>query len=131
MQLATRPGRARPGDVRARLIGRRHAAMVRSHLIAHLAALGAVRRECGGEAITSVARQRKSAFAGHRGETLAGEHPRSEEHTSELQSLMRISYAVFCLKNKIRSYNPTRKAERKSHTSEIQDRLINSHADVR
>src|SRR3546814_4890430 len=27
-------------------------------------------------------------------------HKRSEEHTSELQSLMRISYAVFCLKNK-------------------------------
>src|SRR3546814_2548959 len=27
-------------------------------------------------------------------------HARSEEHTSELQSLMRISYAVFCLKNK-------------------------------
>src|SRR3546814_10523895 len=26
--------------------------------------------------------------------------PRSEEHTSELQSLMRISYAVFCLKTK-------------------------------
>src|SRR3546814_2374126 len=26
--------------------------------------------------------------------------PRSEEHTSELQSLMRISYAVYCLKNK-------------------------------
>src|SRR3546814_9189598 len=26
---------------------------------------------------------------------------RSEEHTSELQSLMRISYAVFCLKNKM------------------------------
>src|SRR3546814_7420891 len=28
------------------------------------------------------------------------EIPRSEEHTSELQSLMRISYAVLCLKNK-------------------------------
>src|SRR3546814_13116941 len=28
------------------------------------------------------------------------ESPRSEEHTSELQSLMRISYAVFCLKKK-------------------------------
>src|SRR3546814_7304144 len=28
------------------------------------------------------------------------EVPRSEEHTSELQSLMRISYAVFCLKKK-------------------------------
>src|SRR3546814_3851785 len=29
---------------------------------------------------------------------------RSEEHTSELQSLMRISYAVFCLKKKKRVY---------------------------
>src|SRR3546814_12357176 len=29
-----------------------------------------------------------------------GAHCRSEEHTSELQSLMRISYAVFCLKKK-------------------------------
>src|SRR3546814_1142854 len=31
---------------------------------------------------------------------VAGEPDRSEEHTSELQSLMRISYAVFCLKKK-------------------------------
>src|SRR3546814_9257139 len=33
--------------------------------------------------------------------------PRSEEHTSELQSLMRISYAVFCLKknNKYKTHN--------------------------
>src|SRR3546814_1014982 len=31
--------------------------------------------------------------------------PRSEEHTSELQSLMRISYAVFCLKKKITCYS--------------------------
>src|SRR3546814_9794817 len=31
---------------------------------------------------------------------LAPPLPRSEEHTSELQSLMRISYAVFCLKKK-------------------------------
>src|SRR3546814_8233733 len=30
----------------------------------------------------------------------ATRYPRSEEHTSELQSLMRISYAVFCLKKK-------------------------------
>src|SRR3546814_4405430 len=30
-------------------------------------------------------------------------HIRSEEHTSELQSLMRISYAVFCLKKKIKT----------------------------
>src|SRR3546814_5884704 len=31
--------------------------------------------------------------------------PRSEEHTSELQSLMRISYAVFCLKKKTPLYH--------------------------
>src|SRR3546814_7842533 len=30
---------------------------------------------------------------------------RSEEHTSELQSLMRISYAVFCLKKKKKTYH--------------------------
>src|SRR3546814_1780072 len=30
---------------------------------------------------------------------------RSEEHTSELQSLMRISYAVFCLKKKNKTYD--------------------------
>src|SRR3546814_8782064 len=35
---------------------------------------------------------------------------RSEEHTSELQSLMRISYAVFCLKNK-------KKTHKISHTT--------------
>src|SRR3546814_8462897 len=32
--------------------------------------------------------------------TVSGRRTRSEEHTSELQSLMRISYAVFCLKKK-------------------------------
>src|SRR3546814_1038728 len=32
---------------------------------------------------------------------------RSEEHTSELQSLMRISYAVFCLKKKSRTISDT------------------------
>src|SRR3546814_1913390 len=36
----------------------------------------------------------------------AAADPRSEEHTSELQSLMRISYAVFCLKKKnIKTHN--------------------------
>src|SRR3546814_9519978 len=34
-----------------------------------------------------------------------GREPRSEEHTSELQSLMRISYAVFCLKKKTNTEN--------------------------
>src|SRR3546814_6486748 len=49
----------------------------------------------------------ESSFGGqharfHRGVTALD---RSEEHTSELQSLMRISYAVFCLKKKITSNN--------------------------
>src|SRR3546814_1330042 len=35
-----------------------------------------------------------------RGDVVIVTPPRSEEHTSELQSLMRISYAVFCLKKK-------------------------------
>src|SRR3546814_7201005 len=34
------------------------------------------------------------------GAALYGLHGRSEEHTSDLQSLMRITYAVFCLKKK-------------------------------
>src|SRR3546814_7070660 len=33
---------------------------------------------------------------------------RSEEHTSELQSLMRISYAVFCLKKKKKKYKQSK-----------------------
>src|SRR3546814_3597214 len=37
----------------------------------------------------------------------SGSGVRSEEHTSELQSLMRISYAVFCLKKKNKRVHPT------------------------
>src|SRR3546814_8672748 len=40
---------------------------------------------------------------------------RSEEHTSELQSLMRISYAVFCLKKK-NNKNKKKQAKHKSTT---------------
>src|SRR3546814_6796520 len=42
-------------------------------------------------------------------ESLVSALARSEEHTSELQSLMRISYAVFCLKKKTKSNNTTAK----------------------
>src|SRR3546814_6549340 len=44
--------------------------------------------------------------AGRPGRDRPLRHPpsRSEEHTSELQSLMRISYAVFCLKKKKKKY---------------------------
>src|SRR3546814_1490450 len=39
--------------------------------------------------------------------------PRSEEHTSELQSLMRISYAVFCLKKKNKKVKKTTRSYRR------------------
>src|SRR3546814_4504269 len=42
---------------------------------------------------------------------------RSEEHTSELQSLMRISYAVFCLKNKTNVITSPYKALISSNTN--------------
>src|SRR3546814_4679332 len=47
--------------------------------------------------------------AGGTGEffSLAPDEYRSEEHTSELQSLMRISYAVFCLKKKKKTHHHT------------------------
>src|SRR3546814_2185900 len=51
---------------------------------------------------------------------LAELQKRSEEHTSELQSLMRISYAVFCLKQKIhrvRNYQ-------KTHRTTTSDKII-------
>src|SRR3546814_3829141 len=42
----------------------------------------------------------RTTGCGHGSRGNARERARSEEHTSELQSLMRISYAVFCLKKK-------------------------------
>src|SRR3546814_2292845 len=47
---------------------------------------------CGGAVIGENCSLGQNVFVGNR--------VRSEEHTSELQSLMRISYAVFCLKKK-------------------------------
>src|SRR3546814_75810 len=41
---------------------------------------------------------------------------RSEEHTSELQSLMRLSYAVFCLKKKKNNTNETHTLQHTTHT---------------
>src|SRR3546814_5170627 len=56
-----------------------------------------VDREGGGKAMCAMLAAAKAALA-------AGRPLRSEEHTSELQSLMRISYAVFCLKKKKKIY---------------------------
>src|SRR3546814_3474458 len=57
-------------------------------------------------------RTRVPGPAGRRGAGgLGGDRlPRSEEHTSELQSLMRISYAVFCLKKKNNKQRLTNKS---------------------
>src|SRR3546814_1829239 len=49
------------------------------------------------------------------GRTVEGQ--RSEEHTSELQSLMRISYAVFCLKKKKELKNNENHAEKQKHNT--------------
>src|SRR3546814_10332800 len=56
------------------------------------------------------------------GERAAALGGRSEEHTSELQSLMRISYAVFCLKKKTNNLPPA--------TSAIKALLIYNQQDV-
>src|SRR3546814_2266580 len=55
-----------------------------------------------------------------RAEQASQNHPvilRSEGHTSELQSLMRISYAVFCLKKKTTLSPTTTHLKLKSHTN--------------
>src|SRR3546814_3991150 len=49
---------------------------------------------------------------------------RSEEHTSELQSLMRISYAVFCLKKKTILNNYTPPISIKDHTYETNTLML-------
>src|SRR3546814_10858963 len=55
-------------------------------------------------------RQRRRPFARNR-------KRRSEEHTSELQSLMRISYAVFCLKKKIQLPDNIKQTHKYKNTS--------------
>src|SRR3546814_2711420 len=70
---------------------------------------GARRPSCGRTFSWSVrSRQKMSAAAvcrasGPMAKAMSG--TRSEEHTSELQSLMRISYAAFCLKKKKQEYH--------------------------
>src|SRR3546814_9806334 len=59
---------------------------------------------------------------------------RSEEHTSELQSLMRISYAVFCLKKKkkpLKTYLDQKTInyiERRVSSAAVTQRVLASHA---
>src|SRR3546814_8500599 len=59
-----------------------------------------LRRTMFGWAVRAVAQDREAASLQGISIGKVSIAARSEEHTSELQSLMRISYAVFCLKNK-------------------------------
>src|SRR3546814_3117632 len=76
-----------------------------------LAVTGETDQQTAEPAVDGIARQRRDAETGggglcRRGCVVAAvgkirhQMQRSEEHTSELQSLMRTSYAVFCLKKK-------------------------------
>src|SRR3546814_7520854 len=81
----------------------------------HAARIWAMRRVQG--ELLSVLRLVKASATFSGGiEYLAWKISRSEEHTSELQSLMRISYAVFCLKKKTKE-NLRNKPSDKSATS--------------
>src|SRR3546814_7206983 len=68
----------------------------------HLHPLARPRRLCGPRQAVRRGRRRLGQRPGHRDPG----PPRSGEHTSELQSLMRISYAVFCLIKKKQITNP-------------------------
>src|SRR3546814_2375652 len=56
----------------------------------------------------------------------AGVLPRSEEHTSELQSLMRISYAVFCLKKKKKQQQQSLQRDEERNTQKSMSRRSTS-----
>src|SRR3546814_4801874 len=60
-------------------------------------------RRAGGR--STIRKRRLSCFGRFSATRAANMSARSEEHTSELQSLMRISYAVFCLKKKKKNNN--------------------------
>src|SRR3546814_2917621 len=65
-------------------------------------------------------RQLAHGVGGHRAHPLR----RSEEHTSELQSLMRISYAVFCLKKKKKTKTHKHKPHQQHNTGHIKKSYV-------
>src|SRR3546814_5487760 len=84
-------------SVRRKLAPFRSHLDVGDHLLDHCrVVLARLDAEQGRDALDHAARQRRCNPAA--GGIAVGFLGRSEEHTSELQSLMRLSYAVFCLK---------------------------------
>src|SRR3546814_4199253 len=91
--------------------------VIRPHLVTHRLDEG---RDTGTQRRAAQRRDRASP----RAEALIGfvtsqDVDRSEEHTSELQSLMRISYAVFCLKKKKTITNKINKIVTLRHSNSI------------
>src|SRR3546814_10386965 len=93
---------------------------------------------------TGLQQHRQTGFLGKRGEpfeigrrqrfqmTKHQRHRRSEEHTSELQSLMRSSYAVFCLKKnrhheQLSSSETTQRTEPHRSTINTHTHILNTH----
>src|SRR3546814_9535256 len=100
--------------------------LVRSRLQHSHAALTQLRLEASCLGVRDLDQELDDQSASSRpGLLQAGTHRiaiRSEEHTSELQSLLRISYAVFCLKKKQKNYNqekrpPTQHTHRTQQTT--------------
>src|SRR3546814_8430227 len=79
-------------------------------------ALGCVEQALASRIVASPAQQGTHRVLGLPAADAVALFVRSEEHTSELQSLMRISYAVFCL-NKKKTMTPTNKKKHNNHTS--------------
>src|SRR3546814_7691530 len=97
--------------------------LFRSHPLAAAAAAAQFFR-CPGRARAACAGRAGDAARTARQRRIRVPHDvRSEEHTSELQSLMRISYAVFCLKKKTQTHTQRYKqkttAQNKLHTTLI------------
>src|SRR3546814_2097514 len=92
--MPARPATA-PGAVPARQVGRRR---LPQHEIGRVALVGGHLDAGAGDHVVTAAARQPAVFG--KGRHAEQHMARSEEHTSELQSLMRISYAVFCLKKK-------------------------------
>src|SRR3546814_2184811 len=72
----------------------------------------------------ALSRRRLGGRAYRYGRTPNAASWRSEEHTSELQSLMRISYAVFCLKKKKHQTPTKKKNNRQMSRIEYSNKII-------
>src|SRR3546814_8200749 len=84
-----------------------------SHARRHRA--GVARRH--GRSRPGIGAGQRRAGREERDRTRGSARPRSEEHTSELQSLMRISYAVFCLKKKTTKTNMKQRKDTTTKTT--------------